>query len=166
MRSIARLGATFTTVHAGGGAAVAAAAEAAKEVSPEGPVQLPVCTLAVTVLTSHDEGELQALYATGESTTDLVRRLGRSAVAAGAGGLVCSPLEIEALRAEVGAAPILVVPGIRPAGSARGDQSRVSTPAQALGAGADFLVVGRPILRDDAPHDALLRVLDEMNREM
>lgn len=166
MRSITRLGVTFTTVHAAAGAAVAAAVDAAAQTRSEGPHPGPTCVLAVTVLTSHDEAELPVLYGTQDTIPGLVLRLGRAAVAAGAGGLVCSPREIAALRADLGSGPLLVVPGIRPAGTARDDQSRVATPTTALQAGADFLVVGRPILNDPAPRDALRRVLDEMERAM
>jgi orotidine-5'-phosphate decarboxylase len=78
-----------------------------------------------------------------------VLRLARLAVAAGAGGLVCSPHEVAQVRAAVGTGPLLVVPGVRPAGAARGDQARVATPAEAVRAGADVIVVGRPLR--DAP---------------
>ena len=100
--------------------------------------------LAVTVLTSMDDA---ALAATGvaDSAAVQVLRLARMAVAAGADGLVCSPQEAALLRAELGPAVALVVPGVRPAGSAAGDQARVATPAEAVAAGADWIVVGRPI---------------------
>ena len=81
----------------------------------------------------------------GWHPSSAVVRLARLAVEAGAGGLVCSPLEVAAVRAAVGPGPLLVVPGIRPAGAARGDQARVATPAEAVRAGADVLVVGRPL---------------------
>ena len=88
-----------------------------------------------------------ALAATGVAAAprEQVVRLGRLAIAAGADGLVCSPLEVAALRDALGDAPVLVVPGIRPAGSATGDQARIATPRQAIAAGADWLVIGRPI---------------------
>jgi orotidine-5'-phosphate decarboxylase len=87
-----------------------------------------------------------------------VVRLACLAVEAGARGLVCSPLEVAAVRAAVGAGPLLVVPGVRPAGSARGDQARVATPREAVRAGADVLVLGRP-LREAADPAAAARAI-------
>jgi len=84
-----------------------------------------------------------------------VLRLARLALDAGADGLVCSPLEIGRIRDAFGAAPVLVVPGIRPAGSASDDQSRIATPQDAVAAGADWLVIGRPIMRAADPVAAL-----------
>jgi orotidine-5'-phosphate decarboxylase len=104
--------------------------------------------LAVTVLTSLDAPALEAIGLAGPPEAAVVR-LGRLAVAAGAGGLVCSPHEVRAVRAAVGAGPLLVVPGVRPSGTARGDQARVATPEAAVAAGADVIVVGRPLR--DAP---------------
>lgn len=142
-RSAARSGAALLTVHAGGGADMIAAA-----VRGAGP---GVRVLAVTVLTSLDAAALDAVGLAGPPEAAVVR-LARLAVAAGAGGIVCSPLEVAAVRAAVGPGPLLVIPGVRPAGSARGDQSRVSTPEAAVRAGADVLVVGRPLR--DAPDPA------------
>ena len=135
-RSAARSGAALLTVHASGGAEMVRAA-----VRGAGP---GVRVLAVTVLTSLDAAALQAVGLAGTPASAVVR-LARLAVEAGAGGLVCSPLEVAAVRAAVGPGPLLVVPGIRPAGAARGDQARVATPAEAVRAGADVLVVGRPL---------------------
>ncbi len=137
-RSAAASGASLLTVHAAGGAAMIRAAV--------GGAGARTRVLAVTVLTSLDAAALEAIGLAGPPE-DAVVRLARLAVAAGAGGLVCSPHEVAAVRAAVGPAALLVVPGIRPAGSARGDQARVATPAQALAAGADVIVIGRP-LRD------------------
>jgi orotidine-5'-phosphate decarboxylase len=100
--------------------------------------------LAVTVLTSLDPGDLGAIGVAG-APAEQVLRLGRLAVAAGADGLVCSPLEVALLREALGSAVKLVVPGIRPQGTAAGDQARTMTPARAVAAGADWIVVGRPI---------------------
>jgi orotidine-5'-phosphate decarboxylase len=102
--------------------------------------------LAVTVLTSLDAAALDAIGLAGPPESAVVR-LAKLAVDAGAGGLVCSPHEVAAVRAAVGPGPLLVVPGVRPAGAAVGDQARVATPRQAVDAGADVIVVGRP-LRD------------------
>jgi orotidine-5'-phosphate decarboxylase len=140
LRSLLPLKPAMVTLHAGGGPAmIAAAREQAEKVGADRPM-----LLAVTVLTSMDAA---ALAATGvaDSPAQQVLRLARMAVAAGADGLVCSPQEAALLRAELGPGPALVVPGVRPVGSAAGDQARVATPAEAVGAGADWIVVGRPI---------------------
>ncbi|MBP0465910.1 orotidine-5'-phosphate decarboxylase [Roseomonas sp. PWR1] len=140
LRSLLPLRPAMVTLHAGGGPAmVAAARDAAERAGADRPL-----LLAVTVLTSMDAA---ALAATGvaDSPAAQVLRLARMAVAAGADGLVCSPQEAALLRAELGPGPALVVPGVRPAGSAAGDQARTATPAEAVAAGADWIVVGRPI---------------------
>ena len=142
-RSAAASGATLLTVHAGGGAEMVRAA-----VRGGGPA---LRVLAVTVLTSLDAEGLASIGLVGPPEAAVVR-LARLAVGAGAGGLVCSPLEVAAVRAAVGPGPLLVVPGIRPAGAARGDQARIATPSDAVRAGADVLVIGRPLR--DAPDPA------------
>jgi orotidine-5'-phosphate decarboxylase len=139
-RSAAASGASLLTVHASGGAAMVAAAVK----GAGGKLRV----LAVTVLTSLDAAALQAIGLEGPPEAAVVR-LARLAVDAGAGGLVCSPHEVRAVRAAVGPGPLLVVPGVRPPGAARGDQARVATPAEAVTAGADVVVVGRPLR--DAP---------------
>ena len=134
-RSVADLEPDFLTVHASGGAAMVRAAVDA----------LPSTRVAaVTVLTSMSAGDLDAVGLRGPSL-DAVRRLAALAVGAGARALVCSPQEVAAVRAEVGKGIVLITPGVRPAGAAVGDQSRVATPEQALADGADLLVIGRPI---------------------
>jgi len=146
VRAVLPLAPRLLTLHAAGGAVmIAAAREAAQAAGPARPL-----LLAVTVLTSLDA---QALATTGVAGTPAEQavRLGKLAVAAGADGVVCSPLEVAALRAALGPEPKLVVPGIRPAGTAMGDQARVMTPAQAVAAGADWIVVGRPITRAADP---------------
>jgi orotidine-5'-phosphate decarboxylase len=107
----------------------------------------------VTVLTSMDAATLADIGVAG-GPVQQVLRLGRLAVAAGADGLVCSPQEVAPLRDALGEAPLLVVPGVRPAGSAIGDQSRIATPEAAARAGADWLVVGRPITQAPDPAEA------------
>jgi orotidine-5'-phosphate decarboxylase len=134
-RSVAHLKPAFLTVHATGGSAMIRAAVE----------ELPGTRVtAVTVLTSLSEDDLAAVGLLGPSL-DAVRRLAALAVAAGARAVVCSPQEVAAVRAEVGDAAVLITPGVRPAGSASGDQARVATPEQALADGADLLVIGRPI---------------------
>ena len=138
-RAAAALGVEYVTVHASGGAEMIRAARRA----------LPrTKLLAVTALTSLGPEDLDAIGL----ARDVVPRLARLAVAAGADGVVCSPQEVAALRAALGPAPLLVVPGIRPAGAAKGDQRRTGTPAEAVRAGASILVIGRPLR--DAPDPA------------
>jgi orotidine-5'-phosphate decarboxylase len=137
------------TVHAGGGAAMVAAARQAAEAAG----QARPLILAVTVLTSLDTAALQATGVAGEVSAQVLR-LGRLALQSGADGLVCSAHELPALRAALGGDPILVVPGIRPAGSEAGDQARVMTPLAAVQAGADYIVVGRPITQAADPAGA------------
>lgn len=130
-RGVARLGVQYVTVHASGGGEMV---RAARRALPE------TRLLAVTVLTSLPAGE------------DEVLRLARLAVDAGADGIVCAPTDVAAARKALGPTPLIVVPGIRPEGSASGDQKRVGTPREAMRAGASLLVVGRPLR--DAPDPA------------
>mgnify|MGYP005847487685 FL=1 len=140
VRSAARLGVAMLTVHAAGGSAMLAAArEAAESAGADRPM-----ILAVTVLTSLTAADLAATGVEGAPASQVLR-LARLAIASGADGIVCSPLEVAPLRAALGASVRLVVPGIRPAGSRADDQARVTTPAEAVAAGADWLVIGRPI---------------------
>lgn len=134
-RALEPLAPTYLTVHATAGpAAIEAAATA-----------LPGTRIAgVTILTSLSAADLDLLGIAGPPE-QAVRRLARIAVDAGARALVCSPQEVSAVRAEVGGDIVLITPGIRPAGADAQDQSRISTPQSALAAGADLLVVGRPI---------------------
>ncbi|WP_370326276.1 orotidine-5'-phosphate decarboxylase [Euzebya sp.] len=146
-------GIAMLTVHASGGPAmVAAAAEAAPDVA----------ILAVTVLTSLDDGGLAAV---GQPPADeQVPRLARMAVEAGATGIVCAAAEVTAVRAAVGADPLVVVPGIRPArpGAQPDDQARTATPRAALDAGASHLVVGRPVTTAADPVVAARAILREV----
>jgi orotidine-5'-phosphate decarboxylase len=145
----ARLGVSFLTVHAlGGGAMIRAASDASRDAAAAAGIEPPT-VLAVTVLTSHDERDLETLGIAGPAAA-AVLRLAALARDSGAGGAVCSPLEVAAVR---GAFPsgALVVPGIRPRGAAADDQARTATPAAAVAAGADRIVVGRPITRASDP---------------
>jgi orotidine-5'-phosphate decarboxylase len=149
---IARLGATFLTVHA-----YPQTMRAAKAGAKGSGLKL----LAVSVLTSSDDSDLaEAGYAFGVNA--LVERRARQAVAAGIDGLVCSPAEAAKIRAAVGDSLLLVTPGIRPLGAATGDQKRVATPAAAIADGADYLVVGRPITQDPDPRAAADRIVAEI----
>jgi orotidine-5'-phosphate decarboxylase len=156
VRSAARLGVEMLTVHAAGGRAMLEAAAEAAMAEPGGPA-----LLAVTVLTSMDAAELEAT-GIGGMTGAQVDRLAKLALEAGVPGLVSSPNEVANLRAQFGAKPLLVIPGIRPQGSEMGDQKRVATPAAAIAAGASYLVVGRPITRAEDPGAAARAILAEM----
>jgi len=144
------------TIHAQGGPAMIRAAREASDAFGESRPRI----IAVTVLTSLDADDL-ALMGVSGSVEDQVVRLGRMAMDAGADGLVCSPKEISPLRQALGASPILVVPGIRPAGSAMGDQKRVMTPREAVEAGASYIVVGRAITGAEDPAEAARAIAAE-----
>src|ERR1700689_4206395 len=141
VESVASLGATFLTVHA-----YPQTMKAAAEARAGSDLKI----LAVTVLTSYDDGDLHAAgYRLGVS--DLVEARARQAEVLGIDGLVCSPEEASSLRKIVGHQMALVTPGIRPAGAASGDQKRIMTPARAISAGADYLVGGRAGLEAAGP---------------
>ena len=159
VRSAASTGADMLTLHAAGGPAMlAAAAEAA------GKLSLPPKLLAVSVLTSMDADQLHAIGVSG-APADQVLRLAALASEAGISGLVASPQEIAPLRSGFPDLT-LVIPGIRPAGSAVGDQKRIATPAAAAAAGANYLVIGRPITQAADPAAAAQAILDEMSAEV
>jgi orotidine-5'-phosphate decarboxylase len=174
VKTVARSGASLLTVHAAGGEAMLRAAAAAAT-GPDAPR-----LLAVTVLTSMDAAQLSAVGVSDPPSAQVLR-LAKLAKAAGIDGLVCSAEEVAAVRQAMGpesnagslsagppsaappsAGPLLVVPGIRPTGSASGDQMRVATPAEAIARGASMLVVGRPITGADDPAKATAAILKEM----
>src|SRR6202163_4774863 len=141
VESLSALGATFLTVHA-----YPQTMKAAVEARAGSGLKI----LAVTVLTSYDDGDLHAAgYRL--SVPDLVEARAQQAKVLGVDGLVCSPEEAAALHKIVGHQMVLVTPGIRPSGTATGDQKRIMTPARAIAAGADYLVVGRPVLEAGDP---------------
>jgi len=157
VRSLLPLRPAMLTLHAAGGAPmIAAAREAAEQAGAERPI-----LLAVTVLTSIDAATL-ASTGVAASPAEQVVRLARLAMAAGADGLVCSPHEVAPIRAALGQAPLLVVPGVRPAGSALGDQARVATPREAVTAGADWIVLGRPLTQAADPAAAARAIAAEL----
>jgi orotidine-5'-phosphate decarboxylase len=143
--SAARLGAELITVHAAAGREALAAARAAAAAAAAEEGHPPPALLAVTVLTSWSAERLAAELGVVEPIGDHVLRLAGLAVETGLEGVVCSPWELAALRARLPEGLGLVTPGIRPAGTGRGDQRRVMTPAEADAAGASLLVIGRPI---------------------
>jgi len=152
----ANLGVTMLTVHASGGSKMLKAAAEAAAQSASKPM-----VLAVTVLTSLSDADLSELGVAGSVATQVLR-LGAIARNAGCGGLVASALEARELRLELGNDFAIVTPGVRPAGTAVGDQARVLTPAEAIAAGATYLVVGRPILAAPDPSDAAGRIVQEI----
>lgn len=149
IRAVLPLKPAIVNVHtAGGSAMMRAAAEAAREAGDDRPL-----VIGVTMLTSLDASDLTDTGVTG-TPADHVRRLAGLAASSGLDGVVCSAHEIEVLRRDFGKDFKLIVPGIRPAGSAVGDQKRVMTPAEALSLGADVLVIGRPITGAGDPRAA------------
>ena len=156
VRSAASLGASMLTLHAAGGPAMLEAAREAAADSPNAPE-----LLAVTVLTSMDAPQLTAIGVPGQPAAQ-VELLARMGLAAGLRGFVCSPEEVQALRTLAGPEATLVIPGIRPAGAAVGDQKRIATPADALRRGASYLVVGRPITQAPDPAQAAQAILEEI----
>jgi orotidine-5'-phosphate decarboxylase len=150
--SAARLGAELLTVHAGGGKEMMARA-----VEGAGETRI----LAVTVLTSASESDLAADGVAGPVAAAVARRA-RVAAAAGVFGLVCSPQEVAEVKGAT--ALITVVPGVRPAGAALGDQKRVATPAGAIAAGADYLVIGRPVRDAARPAEAFAAIVAEVEQ--
>jgi orotidine-5'-phosphate decarboxylase len=152
--AVARLRPALLTVHAAAGrAAIRAAVQAVPDTK----------IVAVTVLTSLCDADLDRIGIVGP-TGDAVRRLAVLAVEAGAGGLVCSPREVAAVRSEVGEDITLITPGVRPAGADAKDQARVATPVEALRAGADLLVIGRPITGAADPGAAAAAIAASLRR--
>jgi orotidine-5'-phosphate decarboxylase len=161
VRSVVPLKPYMINVHAGGGRAMMeAAAKAATEAAYEVVGSRPL-VLGVTVLTSFDQGDLGAT-GVGGSVVDQVRRLAELARTAGLDGVVCSPQETAVLRADLGPDFLLVTPGVRPVWAGADDQKRIMTPGEAMAAGANFLVVGRPITGAANPADAAARIASEL----
>jgi orotidine-5'-phosphate decarboxylase len=160
IKSARRLGAGMLTVHAAGGPEMLRAAADAAGEDADSPV-----LLAVTVLTSMDAAQL-ASTGISAAPTEQVERLAKMAIGCGIPGLVSSAEEVAELRAKLGSEAILVIPGIRPAGTETGDQKRVATPGAAIASGASYLVVGRPITRAPDPAAALQAILREMQSAM
>ena len=158
-RRAAALGAQLLTIHAAGGRdMMRAAVEAAHASARSGP-RLHI--LAVTVLTSMDDADL-AEIGSAEGVAPTVERLAELAMEAGCDGVVASPLEAQALRRGAPEGFLLVTPGVRPLGNSSGDQKRTTTPGQARGAGADLVVVGRPIRDAESPRSAAESIIDEL----
>jgi orotidine-5'-phosphate decarboxylase len=157
VRSAARLGVSMLTVHASGGTGMLRAA-----VDAAGASEHPPAVVAVTLLTSLGPADVSALGFFGQ-VRDVVLRLAGLSLSAGADGLVASPRELLPLREEHGLDPLLVTPGVRPAGGVADDQARIATPQKAVQDGADYLVIGRPITRDPDPAAAADRIAAELS---
>jgi orotidine-5'-phosphate decarboxylase len=156
VRSAAELRVSMLTVHASGGSKMLKAAAEAAAQSASKPM-----VLAVTVLTSMSDDDLQEIGVAGTALSQVLR-LGALARSAGCGGLVASAKEAAELRRELGEGFAIVTPGVRPAGSAAGDQARVVTPADAIAAGASHLVIGRPIIEAADPAKAAADIVEEI----
>ncbi len=161
-RVLGRMGVAMATVHASGGAAMVRSAVEGlqaghEEAGHDG--DLPI-VLAVTVLTSMTDDDLASIGA--PAAGEQVPALASLAVEAGAQGLVCAPTDVPIVRAAVGPDVTLVTPGVRPAWAQSNDQARVATPGEAVAAGADLLVIGRPITRAEDPAGAARRIGDEL----
>ncbi len=158
IRSGGKLGVDLMTIHSvGGKAMIQAARQAADEFGANGPK-----ILAVTVLTSLDQTDLQDVGIVGRTPAEQVQAMAQFATAQGAHGLVCSPKEVGLLSKTLPHGTLFITPGVRPAGAAVGDQKRVATPADAVRDGATHLVVGRPILAADDPAAAARAILAEI----
>ncbi|MCX8493834.1 MAG: orotidine-5'-phosphate decarboxylase [Chthoniobacterales bacterium] len=155
IRSAAGLGVAMTTIHAVGGLVMMEAAAKAAE-------KMELLILAVTVLTSMDSDQLSATGINVEPKEQVLRLAGIAAKA-GIGGIVCSPLEISAIRESFDEKLRIVTPGVRPIWAAAGDQKRVMTPAEAVAAGSDWLVIGRPITAAENPKEAYAKVVAELS---
>lgn len=159
VKSGAKLGVDLMTIHSvGGKAMIQAAAQAAAEFGAAAPK-----ILAVTVLTSLDQTDLEDVGIVGRTPAEQVEAMARFAIENGANGLVCSPKEVGNLSKMLKEGTLFITPGVRPAGAAVGDQKRVATPADAVRDGATHLVVGRPILAAEDPVAAAKAIRAEMN---
>lgn len=164
VRSVTPLKPAFVTVHASGGPAMMkAAAEAARETADRLGAPRPRL-LGVTVMTSLDSDDLDAVGQDADMAAQ-VDRLAALSQESGLDGVVCSPHEIERLRRRCGRDFVLMVPGIRPRWAAANDQKRVLTPSEAMALGADHLVIGRPITAATDPAEAARRIADELELE-
>ncbi|EPY08784.1 orotidine 5-phosphate decarboxylase [Paenibacillus alvei TS-15] len=161
--SITKLGVDMFNVHAGGGAAMmAAAAEGVESALAENAELKRPVVIAVTQLTSTNETVMNDEIGIPGKVADTVVRYAKLTKLAGLDGVVASPQEVTAIKALCGKEFQTITPGIRPEGSAKGDQSRVMTPAQAFEQGTDYIVVGRPITAAPNPRDAILSIMKEL----
>ncbi|MET0253153.1 MAG: orotidine-5'-phosphate decarboxylase [Terrimicrobiaceae bacterium] len=158
VRSAIALDAGMATIHLSGGSHMVRSAVEASQNSP-------LLVLGVTVLTSMDDDQLNEV-GVGRTTEEQVLELVALGQRCGLRGVVCSPLEVAALRSKFGNSLTIVTPGVRPSDASIDDQRRVMTPADALGAGADYLVIGRPITAAASPRAAAVRLADEISESL
>ncbi|MFD0671985.1 orotidine-5'-phosphate decarboxylase [Cohnella sp. GCM10027633] len=164
-RSITRLGVDLFNVHGAGGAAMMqAAAEGVRDAVEAGDAAKAPIVIAVTQLTSTSQATLNDEIGIAGSVEDAVVRYARLAKQAGLQGVVASPLEVEAIKRACGDTFVTVTPGIRPRGADAGDQTRITTPYDAVAMGTDYLVIGRPITGAPEPLQALNHILEEMTQ--
>lgn len=155
-------GASMINMHASGGLMMMKAARAsADDAAYKADIPRPVL-LGVTILTSIEEVSFRLSFASARTLSEQVVYLAQLAQEAGLDGIVASPLEIESIRKACGDDFVIVTPGIRPEWAETGDQRRITTPAEAIQRGADYIVVGRPIIEAEDPLEATERILDEM----
>ncbi len=163
MRGIARMGVWSVTVHTTGGPAMLRAAVEAARHQPDNVGLAGPLVLGVTVLTSIDAETLKSDLQVGLPLAEFVPFLAKQAYAAGCAGVIASPLEVAAVREAIPDPNFLIItPGVRPAGSDRGDQARVMTPGEAIRCGASYLVIGRPIVAASDPVEAAHRIAAEI----
>ena len=156
VRAACELGVSMLTVHASGGTKMLKAAVEAASAAKRPPL-----VLAVTVLTSFSEADLKEVGVAGPARGQVLR-LASLAQRAGCGGVIASAREAQVIRRTLGASLAIVTPGVRPAGGPKDDQTRVTTPAEAVAAGADYIVVGRPITGAKDPAAAARAILEEI----
>lgn len=161
-----RLGATIVNVHASGGREMMAAAATAADAVAKQMRQPKALVLGVTILTSLNQEMLEQELGVQRPVEAQVVHLAKLAQAAGLDGVVASPQEIGAVRQACGPEFVILTPGIRPSGSAKGDQKRTLTPGEAVAAGADFLVVGRPVVQAKDPAAVVREIQKEMEEAL
>lgn len=164
MEGLAKLGVDMTNVHAAGGIRMMEAAKRGLEAGTREGAQTPVL-IAVTQLTSTSEEEMQRDQLISASLEKSVAHYAKCAEKAGLSGVVCSAWEVEAIKEKMNQDFICLTPGIRPAGSAAGDQQRVMTPHGAKKIGSDYIVVGRPVTKSVTPYETYLSIKKEWNGE-
>ena len=158
----AKTGANMINMHASGGLEMMRVASEAADMQA-GTLKIPrPLLLGVTILTSIDEGSFQRGFGTERKLRDQVAYLAELSQEAGLDGVVASPLEIDTVRRVCGDRFLIVTPGVRPRWAAAGDQRRITTPSEAIEAGADYIVVGRPITGADNPREAAKNILQEI----
>ncbi len=161
VRSAVRHGVQMMTIHASGGREMMARAAAAARETADAEGFVRPLLLGVTILTSMKSDTLEEIGMKPDAAGQVLRLAGL-AKSAGMDGVVCSPQEIEILRREFGPELLIVTPGIRPVWAAAQDQKRIMTPAEAVGKGANYLVIGRPITGDASPREAFSRIVEEL----